>query len=66
MHTVRTMFGNGLRAEIWEEFVSRFGIKQISEIYGSTEGNASIGRLKRFIYRKQNSKVKGQKIWYAK
>ncbi|ODN00727.1 Long-chain fatty acid transport protein 4, partial [Orchesella cincta] len=40
-HSVRLMFGNGLRAEIWEEFVKRFNIRQISEIYGSTEGNAS-------------------------
>lgn len=40
-HKVRIMFGNGLRAEIWENFVERFNIKQISELYGSTEGNAS-------------------------
>ncbi|KAK5976546.1 Long-chain fatty acid transport protein 4 [Trichostrongylus colubriformis] len=41
-HRVRLMWGNGLRAEIWNEFVSRFGIKRIGELYGSTEGNSNI------------------------
>ena len=55
-HQVRLMFGNGLRPDIWAEFVSRwcqsmeleltlisrFGIKDISEFYGSTEGNSQI------------------------
>ncbi|VDK77683.1 unnamed protein product [Litomosoides sigmodontis] len=41
-HKIRLMFGNGLRAEIWPEFVSRFGIQKIGEFYGSTEGNSSI------------------------
>jgi len=38
-HKVRLMFGNGMRQEIWKEFVERFRIKNISEIYGATEGN---------------------------
>ncbi|VIO88925.1 Uncharacterized protein BM_BM3002 [Brugia malayi] len=41
-HKIRLMFGNGLRAEIWPEFVNRFGIQKIGELYGSTEGNSSI------------------------
>ncbi|KHJ99530.1 AMP-binding enzyme [Oesophagostomum dentatum] len=41
-HRVRLMWGNGLRAEIWNEFVSRFNIKRIGELYGSTEGNSNI------------------------
>ncbi len=36
------MFGNGLRGEIWGDFVARFGVK-ISEVYGSTEGNCGMG-----------------------
>ena len=36
------MFGNGLRPQIWEEFVKRFGIEKIAEFYGATEGNANI------------------------
>lgn len=41
-HHVRLMWGNGLRAEIWNKFVSRFGIQRIGELYGSTEGNSNI------------------------
>jgi solute carrier family 27 fatty acid transporter 1/4 len=36
------MFGNGLRGEIWGDFVARFGVR-IGEIYGSTEGNCGMG-----------------------
>jgi len=36
------MFGNGLRPQIWEEFVKRFNIPKIAEFYGATEGNANI------------------------
>uniref|UniRef100_A0A182PAY1 Very long-chain fatty acid transport protein n=1 Tax=Anopheles epiroticus TaxID=199890 RepID=A0A182PAY1_9DIPT len=41
-HSVRLMFGNGLRPQIWPQFVSRFNIKQIGEFYGSTEGNSNL------------------------
>ena len=41
-HKIRCMFGNGLRPEIWEEFVARFQIPQIAEFYGSTEGNCNL------------------------
>jgi len=41
-HKIRLMFGNGLRPQIWEEFVKRFGIEKIAEFYGATEGNANI------------------------
>jgi len=41
-HQVRLMFGNGLRPDIWEQFVERFSIANISEFYGSTEGNSNI------------------------
>jgi solute carrier family 27 fatty acid transporter 1/4 len=36
------MFGNGLRPDIWVEFVRRFAIPQVGEFYGSTEGNANV------------------------
>jgi len=47
-HKIRVMFGNGLRPEVWMRFVDRFGIKQVSEFFNSTEGvfgliNASRG-----------------------
>lgn len=38
MHNVTTMYGNGLRPQIWSKFKNRFGIKKFVEIYGSTEG----------------------------
>uniref|UniRef100_A0A1L8D6P9 Very long-chain fatty acid transport protein n=1 Tax=Plutella xylostella TaxID=51655 RepID=A0A1L8D6P9_PLUXY len=41
-HTVRTVYGNGMRPQIWTEFVKRFNIKRVVEFYGATEGNANI------------------------
>ncbi|XP_033109373.1 very long-chain acyl-CoA synthetase-like [Anneissia japonica] len=38
-HTIELAIGNGLRANIWTEFQTRFNIQQIGEFYGSTEGN---------------------------
>ncbi len=40
-HSIRTGFGNGLRPDIWEEFLTRFNIPHVCEFYGSTEGNVS-------------------------
>ncbi|XP_077170202.1 long-chain fatty acid transport protein 5 [Paroedura picta] len=37
-HSVRKAFGNGLRMEVWKEFLRRFGPVQIYEFYGATEG----------------------------
>jgi len=41
-HNIRVCSGNGLRPEIWEEFVKRFNIGKVAELYGSTEGNANM------------------------
>lgn len=41
-HKLRMMIGNGLRPEIWEQFVERFKIQKIGEFYGSTEGNSNL------------------------
>ncbi|GFY37647.1 long-chain fatty acid transport protein 1 [Trichonephila inaurata madagascariensis] len=41
-HKVRLMFGNGLRPQIWKQFIDRFNIPNIGELYGSTEGNANV------------------------
>ncbi|XP_075933785.1 long-chain fatty acid transport protein 2 isoform X2 [Anarhichas minor] len=38
-HKVRMAIGNGIRAEIWREFLNRFGNIQVREFYASTEGN---------------------------
>lgn len=44
-HNVKVIFGNGLRPQIWHEFVKRFNIPRVCEFYGATEGNANIGKF---------------------
>jgi len=41
-HRLRLCCGNGLRADIWEAFVNRFGIPHVLEFYASTEGNVAL------------------------
>ncbi|XP_029951274.1 very long-chain acyl-CoA synthetase-like [Salarias fasciatus] len=38
-HKVRLAIGNGLRSDVWSEFLNRFGDIKVREIYGATEGN---------------------------
>ncbi|KAK5618663.1 hypothetical protein CRENBAI_014321 [Crenichthys baileyi] len=48
-HRVRMGVGNGLRQDVWREFLTRFGNIKMCEVYGSTEGNLCfmnhIGRI---------------------
>ena len=63
-HKIRLCCGNGLRPDIWINFRDRFGLANILEFYGATEGNVvllnfdshpgSVGRIpkwaeKRFV-----------------
>ena len=41
-HNVRLAIGNGLRADVWREFVNRFGNITVREFYGASEGNFSM------------------------
>ena len=41
-HNLRLAVGNGLRADIWPEFVKRFRIPQVVEFYAATEGTFSL------------------------
>ncbi|HEX3919338.1 MAG TPA: long-chain-acyl-CoA synthetase [Caulobacteraceae bacterium] len=41
-HKLRLAFGNGLRSDVWEKLVGRFGVPRVLEFYGSTEGNVSM------------------------
>jgi fatty-acyl-CoA synthase len=41
-HRLRVATGPGLRPDIWEAFVDRFGIDRVIETYGQTEANLSL------------------------
>ncbi len=41
-HSIKLICGNGLRPDIWKAFSQRFGINQIREFYGATEGNIAL------------------------
>jgi fatty-acyl-CoA synthase len=41
-HKLRLCCGNGLRADVWENFKERFQIPRILEFYAATEGNFSL------------------------
>lgn len=66
-HRIRLICGNGLRPDIWNEFVDRFGIKNIREFYAATEGNialfnfdskpGSVGRIPKWAERRFVVKV---------
>ena len=66
-HKLRLAFGNGIRPEVWTTFQTRFGIPEILEFYGSTEGNVSvfnfdgkpgsIGRIPPYLRKRFNVKL---------
>ena len=37
-HKVRIIFGNGMKADVWERFQERFNIPEVLEFFNSTEG----------------------------
>jgi fatty-acyl-CoA synthase len=41
-HRIRMACGNGLRADVWNDFKTRFAIPHIFEFYAATEGNVSL------------------------
>ena len=41
-HKIRLMYGNGMRPQIWQEFIDRFNIPIIAELYGATESISNI------------------------
>ncbi|XP_054421417.1 long-chain fatty acid transport protein 2 [Pteronotus mesoamericanus] len=48
-HKVRMAIGNGLRGDVWKEFIKRFGDIHIYEFYAATEGNVSFMNYTRKI-----------------
>ncbi|MDY6943849.1 MAG: long-chain-acyl-CoA synthetase [Pseudomonadota bacterium] len=47
-HSLKKMFGNGLRPGIWKEFKTRFKVPHILEFYGSSEGNTGFVNIFNF------------------
>ncbi len=66
-HKLRQAFGNGLRADVWQDMVDRFAIPQVLEFYGATEGNVSmfnfdgqvgaIGRVPKWLKKRYNARL---------
>ncbi|XP_015665651.1 very long-chain acyl-CoA synthetase [Protobothrops mucrosquamatus] len=60
-HRVKLAIGNGMKREVWKEFLCRFGCLKVYEFYGATEGNlgfinytgkvGAVGRIN-FLYKK--------------
>lgn len=44
-HSVRVFAGNGMRADVWERVLQRFGRVQVMEFYGATEANVILANL---------------------
>lgn len=45
---ITKVIGNGLRPSIWKDFKTRFGIKEVLEIYGASESNIGFSNLLNF------------------
>ncbi|MCP5412139.1 MAG: long-chain-acyl-CoA synthetase [Alphaproteobacteria bacterium] len=41
-HRLRLAVGNGLAADVWQDFQARFAVPQVLEFYAATEGNFSL------------------------
>ncbi|KAL1630030.1 hypothetical protein SLS54_000890 [Diplodia seriata] len=46
-HDVRLAWGNGMRPDVWEAFRERFGVGEIAELYGATDGVAGAVNVNR-------------------
>ena len=63
-HQLRCIVGNGMAADIWRQFIDRFGVKDVVEFYGATEGNVNlmnvggpigaVGRIPPYLRKKLN------------
>ncbi|ATC32524.1 long-chain-acyl-CoA synthetase [Caulobacter vibrioides] len=66
-HKLRMIFGNGLRADVWDDMLDRFKVGEVLEFYGATEGNVSffnfdgkrgaIGRIPGYMRKKFNFRI---------
>jgi len=44
-HRLRLALGNGMRADVWQRFTTRFAIPRVLEFYAATESNFSLYNL---------------------
>jgi fatty-acyl-CoA synthase len=66
-HRLRLVFGNGLAADVWRQFLDRFALPEVLEFYGATEGNVSMfnfggpvgacGRLPKYLRKRFNYRL---------
>ncbi len=45
VHPARLFVGNGMRPQVWQRLLERFGPVRVLEFYGSTEGNVALANL---------------------
>ncbi|KAK8131533.1 AMP-binding enzyme [Apiospora sp. TS-2023a] len=50
-HNVHSIYGNGLRPDVWKPFRDRFGIEKIFEFFNSTEGMLALDNPARGDFR---------------
>jgi fatty-acyl-CoA synthase len=60
IHKLRAMSGNGMRADVWRQFIDRFGVEKVYEFYAATEGNCNMINLDGTIG------AIGRKFWLTK
>jgi len=49
-HNVHSVFGNGLRPDVWQPFKDRFGIERVYEFFNSSEGMFAVANHSRNDY----------------
>lgn len=62
-HSVRMVWGNGIRPDVWEAFRERFGIETINEIYGATDGHSTVWNQNRGEFGSTAVAVRGL-LWH--
>ncbi|XP_021121898.1 long-chain fatty acid transport protein 6 isoform X2 [Heterocephalus glaber] len=73
-HQVRLAVGNGLRSDVWRQFLDRYGNIKMCEFYGATEGNicfmnhtgkiGSVGRTNCFY--KKDEPMRNEQDWCSR
>ncbi|OJD36690.1 fatty acid transporter [Diplodia corticola] len=62
MHEVRLAWGNGMRPDVWEGFRERFGVGEVAELYGATDGLAGSVNVNRGVFTRGALALRGR-VW---